>query len=358
MPIFQNLGDAILSVKYGEFIVTLPPGAIISIGDAVDDSKSSANCPPNGNLSVDETTNPISAIDNSQVEDAVDDNDSSANCPQHGEHPVVETDNSISAIRNSQDEDDDGSFEGHYLSVSVSASEFVLIDIVDSLNQAPCASDSTAIKEDCVHVNALIAVPIETSAGAHNPLIRAHINPDVMGGGCYGKNMPSNIQNCEPTEEGIPKNDVDNAHIIDNQHQQSARGLDVNLDGQDHDGNTALHHACLVNNLEITKLLLSRCADNQIQNRDGKNAIHCTSSPDMLDLLGRYGDNLDKKNEKGETPLMIAVKTNNDAVFNHLVTRCNLQLRDNLGYDVLTHAIRSERVEMVKILLGLNHYFF
>jgi hypothetical protein len=50
---------------------------------------------------------------------------------------------------------------------------------------------------------------------------------------------------------------------------------DTKLDLQDVEGNTALHHACVIGNESIVCILLFRGIDRTIKNKEGKTALEC-----------------------------------------------------------------------------------
>ncbi len=89
------------------------------------------------------------------------------------------------------------------------------------------------------------------------------------------------------------------------------RGADVNV--EDNTGQTPLHRASAMNELEIAKLLLDRGADVNSKRNDGWTPLHRASwnnSIEIAELLLNRGANLEAKDKWGMTPLHLASRWN------------------------------------------------
>ena len=87
-------------------------------------------------------------------------------------------------------------------------------------------------------------------------------------------------------------------------------GADVNQ--RDGNGCTALFYTVTLGYMECTELLLGCGALTDIQDRKGRTPAHCGAAKGQLDtlrLLHRHGGDLAKENNKGELPLMDAVRS-------------------------------------------------
>lgn len=85
------------------------------------------------------------------------------------------------------------------------------------------------------------------------------------------------------------------------------RGVDINTSNID--GLTALHQACIDNNLLMVEYLLNRSADINCQDNEGWTPLHAAASCGNLDIvkyLLSHGAIVDVCNNEGELPIDIA----------------------------------------------------
>lgn len=118
----------------------------------------------------------------------------------------------------------------------------------------------------------------------------------------------------------------------------------LNLSIKNKDGNTVLHLACLDGNTNLIHELIKKGADINIRNNDDDVAIHCavrSGGYGPVMILISNGASLFQVNKKKETPLFIAVTSQNQNV--KLV-----ELLVQMGSHLLT--INSENKSMLKVL--------
>lgn len=89
-------------------------------------------------------------------------------------------------------------------------------------------------------------------------------------------------------------------------------GAKINI-GREEDGCTPLMRACQFGSYELIKALLSRKANIKLKSKDGKEAFHYLAvrqngikMPEMVELLMKYGGDINEKDKEGNTPLTLA----------------------------------------------------
>ena len=89
----------------------------------------------------------------------------------------------------------------------------------------------------------------------------------------------------------------------------------LNMDIRDKNGNTMLHHACRLNFAkEMFEFLIGCEADVNAVNNKLDTPLHlASSSKDLTSILLRHNAQLDRFNQKGYTPLMLACKQKENA---------------------------------------------
>jgi len=99
--------------------------------------------------------------------------------------------------------------------------------------------------------------------------------------------------------------------------------LDINH--QSNSGNTVLHVAVSLGNLEIIKLLLKKAIDPNLKNKEGASAIFNAlflldkdNSLEIIKVLKQYKANIDQKDNKGLSPILIAVSNTDKKTANYL----------------------------------------
>ena len=121
----------------------------------------------------------------------------------------------------------------------------------------------------------------------------------------------------------------------------------------DGNGNTPLHYACKWNRYDIVKYLVEQECDQTIQNHQGNFALHiaCKSSLEIVQLL----TNNDKRfinscNVSGNTPLMIAIKSEKNCIVQYLVCtlKCDVSIKNAKG-ETAYHVASQNSLEVLKI---------
>ena len=132
--------------------------------------------------------------------------------------------------------------------------------------------------------------------------------------------------------------------------------LEANLEVIDYDGWTALRRAAYHNKTEVIKVLLKNDANIKAKGTFGHHATYLAAVQGNLYALKllaeKDGDVIDFKGPNGETPLIAASGKGRIDVCKYLVEekKANINLEDD-GKNALIHAARSERAEVIKLLL-------
>jgi ankyrin repeat protein len=123
--------------------------------------------------------------------------------------------------------------------------------------------------------------------------------------------------------------------------------LEVN-DPQDH---TPLLKALIARNTIVAEYLLKNGAK-----LDANNALHETArlgsaDRDVIGFLLRHGANLDNTDEEGNTPLHVAILSNQRVVAKYLITRgANLDILNRAGISPLGLAIERKNADIERML--------
>lgn len=129
-------------------------------------------------------------------------------------------------------------------------------------------------------------------------------------------------------------------------------------------GATALHIAAgsfFAERIDIASMLIAGTADVNARNSQGETPLHYAikdyRSPmtpitredrsKMLQFLLDNGAHIDAPDNKGTTPLMLAVRTNNVPAITFLLQAgADHTARDKIGYDVLSHAAHLRQLDV------------
>ncbi|XP_046857397.1 E3 ubiquitin-protein ligase MIB1-like isoform X2 [Xenia sp. Carnegie-2017] len=120
-------------------------------------------------------------------------------------------------------------------------------------------------------------------------------------------------------------------------------------------GHTALQAASQYGHLDIVKLLISRNANLEVEDKDGDRAMHHAAFGDEADVvreLGRSGADLNARNKRRQTPLHVAVNKSHVLVVKTMLDlKCHSSLQDVDGDTPLHDAIAKKRDDIVTLLL-------
>lgn len=129
----------------------------------------------------------------------------------------------------------------------------------------------------------------------------------------------------------IEKNDVANLETALERPESILEtiGESFDINGQDNDGNTVLHHAVLkVAKLEIIKLLLDHNVDTNIVNEKGDTAAHMVARENRVvvlkSILRKNSDLFNKSNVAGQTVRDILVQNSAETTVQELEAALSL----------------------------------
>ena len=137
-------------------------------------------------------------------------------------------------------------------------------------------------------------------------------------------------------------------------------GADVNLPSDN--GDTPLNIAVAKNRINIVDYLIEKGAKiNLADTVDGDTPLIIAirgGFEDMIEHLIVNGANVNQKNKLGQTPLIVAVKQEDDWIIDKLLNnnKIDLEIQDQQGYTALMHAVDSNNVEIVEklVIAGAN----
>ena len=132
--------------------------------------------------------------------------------------------------------------------------------------------------------------------------------------------------------------------------------IKIDLDQQDAEGNTALHHAILNRNENIIKILLLEAINRDITNNAGMAVIHyasqATQDIKLVELLLNYCATVNVTDKKGYTPLIYAIKANNIKAIELLIDAgSDVNFKDNNDNTPLHFAVMFASEDAIKLLL-------
>jgi len=122
------------------------------------------------------------------------------------------------------------------------------------------------------------------------------------------------------------------------------------------EGKTAVHVAVEEAYTHILKVLLEFNPNLELEDGEGEKPLHAcafNNQPEAARLLLDAGADINCKNLKGNTPLMIAGALGHYSLLEILAThpKINIQAEDFAGKTALHHALVSHRTKSVIILL-------
>jgi len=130
----------------------------------------------------------------------------------------------------------------------------------------------------------------------------------------------------------------------------------ANINATDKKGRTPLMHSVKKNHLSATQILLDYEADILAQDSLGndalKNAIISKASPDMIRLLINNGADINSINFNGITPLILAVKFDDDEIVELLIDRrADIHVEDHEHHNALYYAAFNNNLYALQTLL-------
>lgn len=130
------------------------------------------------------------------------------------------------------------------------------------------------------------------------------------------------------------------------------RGVDINL--QDAHGHTAIYHAVLGSHLRIADLLLEAGTELDATALLLDAVQQGVIEREVFRYLAGKGANLEKQDERGDTPLLIAIREGNHRLARHLVSfGANVTVTDAEGKTALEIA-KSLKLGDIALLLQRN----
>ncbi|XP_053504394.1 caskin-1 isoform X6 [Ictalurus furcatus] len=132
----------------------------------------------------------------------------------------------------------------------------------------------------------------------------------------------------------------------------------VNVNFQDTDGFSALHHAALNGNLELISLLLDSQAMVDIRDQKGMRPLHYAAwqgKSEPMKMLLKSGSSVNTQSDEGQIPLHLAAQHGHYDVSEMLLQhQSNPCIMDNAGKTPLDLACEFGRVGVVQLLLSSN----
>uniref|UniRef100_A0A8D0H2Z9 CASK interacting protein 1 n=1 Tax=Sphenodon punctatus TaxID=8508 RepID=A0A8D0H2Z9_SPHPU len=132
----------------------------------------------------------------------------------------------------------------------------------------------------------------------------------------------------------------------------------VNVNFQDTDGFSALHHAVLIGNTELISLLLEAQATVDIKDNKGMRPLHYAAwqgKKEPMKLVLKAGSSVNIQSDEGQIPLHLAAQHGHYDVSEMLLQhQSNPCIVDNCGKTPLDLACEFGRVGVVQLLLNSN----
>ncbi|XP_077061424.1 caskin-1 isoform X4 [Siphateles boraxobius] len=132
----------------------------------------------------------------------------------------------------------------------------------------------------------------------------------------------------------------------------------VNVNFQDTDGLSALHHAALNGNVELIALLLESQAVVDIKDQNGMRPLHYAAwqgKCEPMKMLLKAGSSVNSQSDEGQIPLHLSSQhghyEGSEMLLQHQSNPC---LRDHAGKTPLDLACEFGRVTVVQLLLSSN----
>lgn len=111
---------------------------------------------------------------------------------------------------------------------------------------------------------------------------------------------------------------------------------------------------CITGDLALVKKLIDSGVDVNLKNVVENTPLHwCayTNREEIARLLIAKGANINTQDAYGNSPLRIAIERHNIAVADLLINNTNINIQDDNGWTPLHHAILSDSIDMVNLML-------
>ncbi len=126
-----------------------------------------------------------------------------------------------------------------------------------------------------------------------------------------------------------------------------------------YDGKTAIHFACLDNNIELVKELIQQGIEINQQDYDGQTALYLTRDIDIVKILLDAGANPNLQEKRSKfTPLVYALLWAKKDKFNLLVNYTDLNLKTSFGFTALMFAAKFDDLHMIETLINAGADMF
>ncbi|MDP3267886.1 MAG: ankyrin repeat domain-containing protein [Legionella sp.] len=216
-------------------------------------------------------------------------------------------------------------------------------------------------------------------------LLTLGANPNSSGCIHFKNNIPISGEQVTPLHIAATRGDIEKMNLLlssnasvnaSNKREQTplhaARNGDVvdlllkntaNINAQDCDGKSPLHQAISRNAFDVVNALLNKTEINiECNDKHGNTPLHYAvefSTPEMIDLLLKFGADVNASNNKGQTPLHKAASRNNASIVTRLLeeNKIDVDSRDNRGNTPL-HYAAHKGVAVVKSNTTLTNVFF
>jgi WD40 repeat protein len=135
------------------------------------------------------------------------------------------------------------------------------------------------------------------------------------------------------------------------------KGADQTLG--DRFGITPLHRASMKNRTDIVQLLLENRGKVDMEDGDGSSPLHWAKGSEVAELLIKKGADVNKRDKREQTPLIMSAMAGSVEVIKILVTYGgDINGKDKTGNTPLHWAVSSKQPEALKLLLSLGADFF
>ena len=126
------------------------------------------------------------------------------------------------------------------------------------------------------------------------------------------------------------------------------------VNGQDANGNTALHAAATASDLKLVWLLMGAGWDPATKNRQGDTCLHLAGDARTTAYFAARASDIDVRDDKGQTALLRAAAHGNQEKARVLLEHSASAKHANLNGDTALHAARTSEVAQVLLNAGAD----